>query len=81
MITARIVTELEGNWPVEEFKQLEGKIFYREIYQEFGTAVWIPRSSIMECTDPTIMELPIFQSLVETFNKYPDFTEITLSNV
>ncbi len=81
MINPRIVTELQGNCPVDEFKALEGKIFYREIYQEFGIAVWVPRASIMEYQDPSIMALPIFQSLVEAFTKYPDFDSITLSNI
>lgn len=78
-INVRIITELNGDLP-ENFKLLENKIFYREGYTEFGTYVWIPKSSIMECKDKTIMTLPIYLSLRSTFENNPSFDSITLSN-
>jgi len=81
IITPKIVTELHGNWPVDEFKELESNIFYREIHQEFGTSIWIPRDSVMDCQNSSLMTLPIFQNLIEIFTKYPEFDSITLSNI
>ena len=79
MINPRVVTELHGNLP-ENFDTLKNKIFYREGYSEFGTYVWIPKSSVMECQDPDVLILPAYLSLRSAFEKNPEYNYITLSN-
>jgi hypothetical protein len=79
-LNPRVVTELHGNLPENFFNIFEDVIFYREYYTEHGMAVWVPKSSIMECQDPDVLVTPLYLSLHSAFEKHPEFDSITLSN-
>jgi hypothetical protein len=79
-VNPRIVRELYGNLPEDFEKVLADKIFYREYSTEFGTAVWIPKSSIMDCTDLDVLTTLLYSELKAAFENHPDFDSITLSN-
>ena len=80
-INPRIITELHGNLP-SDFDILKNHIYYNEGYSEFGTYVWIPRSSIINNStiEPELTKIPIYLELKLRFEKYPEFDCITLSN-
>jgi len=79
-VNPRIIKELYGNLPDDFFKLFEDKLFYREYFTDAGMAVWIPKTSITECYEQSIIELALFQELKAGFDANPEYDCITLSN-
>ena len=79
-INPRIITELYGNLPDDFFTIFGDNIFYREYFTDVGMAVWIPKSSIVNCIEAGIVSTPIYLELKTAFEKHPEFDSITLSN-
>ena len=78
-INPRVVTSLEGSLPVS-FEGIADKLFYREIYDEHATRIWIPRSS-MENPTSDLEQQECFRLLRQAFMDHPEFDSITLSNL